>query len=393
MRPSARVQAAIELLDEIIVAARDLGPPADAIIQHFFQRRRYAGSGDRRAIRELVYRVIRRSGERPVSGRAAMIGLGKDDPDLLALFDWSLRAPAPALENEPFAEAVAVPAWLVPHLDPLIEPDELPALLDRAPLNVRVNALKGDRAAALQAFADAKPTELSPEGLILPEGLALESHPAWQSGLVEVQDEGSQLVALACSAAPGATVIDLCAGAGGKTLAFASAMANQGRIIATDIDRGRLSRIEPRAKRAGATIVEQRLLNPRQERSALADLAGKADVVLVDAPCSGSGTWRRNPETRWRIRPEGLDRVVGAQSYLLDLASDLVRPGGHLIYAVCSVLAAEGRTQADSFAERRSSFVSEEPHIAGGRSCGAGKLLTPGHDGTDGFFIARWRAA
>jgi 16S rRNA (cytosine967-C5)-methyltransferase len=393
MKPSARVQAAIELLDEIIVAARDAGPAADTIINSFFQRRRYAGSGDRRAIRELVYRVIRRSGERPVSGRAAMIGLGKDDPDILELFDWSLRAPAPPLENEPFAEAVAIPDWLVQHLDPLVDADEVPALLDRAPLDVRVNMIKGDRAAALEALPEASPTNLSPIGLILPDGFMLDNHPAWQSGLVEVQDEGSQIVALACSAAPGETVIDLCAGAGGKTLAFAAAMANRGRLIASDVDRPRLSRIDARAQRAGATIIEKRLLNPGQERKALADVAGKADVVLIDAPCSGSGTWRRNPETRWRLKPERLAQIMRVQAHLLDLASELVRPGGRVIYAVCSILADEGRLQAHAFAERRSSFISEEPPIGGGRPCGAGRLLTPRHDGTDGFFIARWQAA
>ena len=392
MKPSARVQAAIELLDEIIVAARDAGPAADTIIQDFFKRRRYAGSGDRRAIRELVYRVIRRSGERPVSGRAAMIGLGQDDPEVLKLFDWTVRAPAPPLPNEPVAEAAAVPAWLLPELDPLIEADERDSLLDRAPLDVRVNLLKGDRPAAIETIPEAEPTSLSPIGLRLPDGFAIDTHPAWQSGLVEVQDEGSQLIGLACGAAPDMVAVDLCAGAGGKTLAFAAEMANRGRIVASDADRPRLSRIGPRAQRAGATNIECRLVNPRQELKALADLEGKADMVLVDAPCSGSGTWRRNPETRWRLTAERLHRIVGLQSHLLDVAAQLVRPGGRIIYAVCSLLAVEGRAQADAFALRRSSFISEDLPIEGGRACGAGRLLTPGHDGTDGFFIARWQA-
>ena len=392
MKPSARVQAAIELLDEIIVAARDAGPAADTIIQDFFKRRRYAGSGDRRAIRELVYRVIRRSGERPVSGRAAMIGLGQDDPEVLKLFDWTVRAPAPPLPNEPVAAAAAVPAWLLPALDPLIEADERDSLLDRAPLDVRVNLLKGDRPAAIETIPEAEPTSLSPIGLRLPDGFAIDGHPAWQSGLVEVQDEGSQLIGLACGAAPDMVAVDLCAGAGGKTLAFAAEMANRGRIVASDADRPRLSRIGPRAQRAGATNIECRLVNPRQELKALADLEGKADMVLVDAPCSGSGTWRRNPETRWRLTAERLHHIVGLQSHLLDVAAQLVRPGGRIIYAVCSLLAVEGRAQADAFALRRSSFISEDLPIEGGRACGAGRLLTPGHDGTDGFFIARWQA-
>jgi 16S rRNA (cytosine967-C5)-methyltransferase len=176
-------------------------------------------------------------------------------------------------------------------------------------------------------------------------------------------------------------------------LAFAADMANQGRLVAADADRGRLSRIGPRAQRAGATNIECRLINPRQELKALADIVGKADLVLVDAPCSGSGTWRRNPETRWRLRPERLKQIVAVQAHLLDVAAQLVRPGGRLVYAVCSLLGAEGRAQADAFAQRRSSFISEVPPITAGRVCGDGRLLTPGHDGTDGFFIARWQAA
>lgn len=390
MRPAAQVQAAIELLDEVIVAARDGGPAADTLIQRFFQKRRYAGSGDRRAIRELVYRAIRRSGERPVSGRAAMLGVGQDDPDVLKLFDWSLRAPVPPLEGEPIAGAAPLPEWLVPHLDPLIEPGETSALLDRAPLDVRVNRLKAERASIQAGIAGAQPTPLAPLGLRLPEGAPIDE--SWKAGLLEVQDEGSQLVALACKAAPGLVVVDLCAGAGGKTLALAADMENRGRILATDVDRARLSRLAPRAGRAGATTIETRLLNPKTEGRQLRDWRQKADLVLVDAPCSGSGTWRRNPETRWRLDDKRLDRLVAVQAQLLDLAAELVRPGGHLVYAVCSVLASEGREQAEAFGERRSSFIPEGPAIEGGRACGPGILLTPGRDGTDGFFVARWQA-
>jgi 16S rRNA (cytosine967-C5)-methyltransferase len=206
-----------------------------------------------------------------------------------------------------------------------------------------------------------------------------------------VQDEGSQLLSLACAAQPGMTVIDLCAGAGGKTLALAAEMGNQGRIIATDTDRNRLSRLAPRANRAGVTIVEQRLLNPGAEMAALADLKASADIVLVDAPCSGTGTWRRNPESRWRLDPKRLSRLVNLQAHLIGVAAELVRPGGHLVYAVCSLLTEEGRGQAEKFEALRSGAVSEIPLIPGGRESGSGKLLTPGHDGTDGFFVARWR--
>jgi len=187
-------------------------------------------------------------------------------------------------------------------------------------------------------------------------------------------------------------VVDLCAGAGGKTLALGAQMDNHGRILASDTDRGRLSRMAPRLQRAGVAIVEPRLLNPGSETAALSDLAASADLVLVDAPCSGTGTWRRNPETRWRLNPDRLERLLHLQSHLLDVAAELVRPGGAVVYAVCSLLAEEGRLQAQAFGTRRSAFVSEPPDIRGGRRSGPGHLLTPGHDGTDGFFVARWRA-
>jgi 16S rRNA (cytosine967-C5)-methyltransferase len=188
------------------------------------------------------------------------------------------------------------------------------------------------------------------------------------------------------------TVLDLCAGAGGKTLALAAEMANSGRIVASDTDRARLARMAPRLERAGVSIVEPLLLNPNQAAAALSDLAGTFDIALVDAPCSGTGTWRRNPELRWRLTPERLDRLVALQARLLDVAAELVRPGGHLVYAVCSVLQAEGRGQAEAFGARHSGFVSDGPDIPGGRGSGAGRLLTPRHDGTDGFFVARWQA-
>jgi 16S rRNA (cytosine967-C5)-methyltransferase len=391
MRPSARLQAAIEVLDEIIEAARDQGPAADVVVQRFFQKRRYAGSGDRRAIRELVYRAIRRSGERPLNGRAAMLGVAQDDPDLLPLFEWAVRAPVPVLEGEPVADASPLAPWLAERLDPLVGPDEIPALLERAPLDLRANRLKASREECLDQFPDASPTALSPLGLRLTEGSQIESSEAWKTGMVDVQDEGSQLVALACGAAGGSLVLDLCAGAGGKTLALAAEMENSGRLIAADVDRSRLSRLTPRATRAGATNIQTLLLDPRKERAQLAKLRERADVVLVDAPCSGSGTWRRNPETRWRMTEERLRRIETVQRQLLDIASELVRPGGLLVYAVCSLLAEEGRGQARAFGERHSSFRSDDLPIKGGREAGAGRLLTPDHDGTDGFFIARWR--
>ena len=391
MTPAARVQAAIELLDEIAAAARTAGPAADTLIARWFKTRRYAGSKDRREVRELVYRAIRRSGAPPASGRAAMLGLACDDPDLKPLFDGSPHGPAPVAEDEPVERAAVAPAWLVDRFDPALDPAAIAALLERAPLDLRVNRLKGDREAALAALPDAAPSPLSPIGLRLPEGYRAEESEAWTRGLIEVQDEGSQLLSLACEAKPGQLVVDLCAGAGGKTLALAAEMANEGRLVASDTDRMRLSRMAPRLARAGVTIVEPRLLDPGREREALADLRAAADIVLVDAPCSGTGTWRRNPETRWRLTPDRLGRLVALQAQLLDLAAELVGPDGVLVYAVCSLLEEEGRAQAESFSQR-SSLVPEPLPIQAGIDAGSGRLLGPAHDGTDGFFVARWRA-
>jgi 16S rRNA (cytosine967-C5)-methyltransferase len=387
MTPSARVEAAIELLDSIIGAARAAGPAADSLIAGYFKTRRYAGSKDRRAVRELVYRAIRRSGERPPSGRAAMLGLAEDDPELLALFDGGPHAPAAPRPEEERAPASLAPAWLADRIDE----SDLAALLDRAPLDLRVNLLKGTREDALAQLPEAAPTPLSPMGLRLPEGFRAEETDAWRSGLVEIQDEGSQLLTLACAPVPDQLTVDLCAGAGGKTLALAAEMGDQGRLVACDADRGRLSRMRPRLERAGVTIVETLLLNPNREMEALAELAGAADLVLVDAPCSGTGTWRRNPETRWRLTPERLATLTRLQSHLLDVAARLVRPGGTLVYAVCSLLPEEGREQADAFT-RRSALVPEALAMDAGRPSGTGRVLSPAHDGTDGFFVARWRA-
>ena len=390
MTPAARMQAAIELLDAIVTAAREGGAAADTLITRYFKERRYAGSKDRRAVRDLVYRAIRRAGERPLSGRAAMLGLAGAEPDLLALFDGSAHGPPLVQDGEPAAPAGLVPDWIRGRLDPLIDEIELQALLQRAPLDLRVNRLRGTREQALSAFPDAEPTSHSAIGLRLSDGGSVEQSEAWRQGLVEVQDEGSQLICLGSGTAPGLTVVDLCAGAGGKTLALAAEMGNDGRIVAADTDRARLSRMAPRLERAGVTIAEARLLDPGRETEQLGELAGQADLVLVDAPCSGTGTWRRNPEARWRLTPERLDRLTALQARLLDIAAELVRPGGHLVYAVCSVLAEEGREQAEAV-PLRSCLVSAPMDIPAGRSAGRGVLLSPARDGTDGFFVARWQ--
>jgi 16S rRNA (cytosine967-C5)-methyltransferase len=387
MNPAARTQAAIEILDAVIASARDDGPPADAIVQRYFKTRRYAGSKDRRAVRELVYRAIRRAGERPASGRAAMLGLAADDPAIA--FDGGGHGAAPRGADEDAAGRAFLPAWIIAELSPHVAAAEWEALLDRAPLDLRVNAARADRDAMAEALGGTA-TPLSPWGVRLPADTRVDDRVEYADGRIEVQDEGSQLIALACSSAGANDIIDLCAGAGGKALAIAAA-APSARIIAADINRQRLAQLAPRAARAGASIAV-RLLDAGKERAMLGDLAGQADVVLVDAPCSGSGTWRRNPEGRWRLTPERLDRVVALQASLLELAAPLVRPGGMIVYATCSILAREGAGQAAAFLGRHSAWKAQEPGFEGGRGDGPGRLLTPGHDGTDGFFVARFVA-
>jgi 16S rRNA (cytosine967-C5)-methyltransferase len=386
MTPSARVQAAIEILDAVIASTRDDGPPADAIVTRYFKTRRYAGSKDRRAVRDLVFRAIRRSGERPGAGREAMIGLAREDAELTASFDGSAHGPQP-ISDEEGAETSLVPAWLQSQLSPLVTADEFPALLDRAPLDLRVNVARTTREAMVETFEGAELTALSPWGVRLPPDSHVEQHAAFAEGLVEVQDEGSQLIALACDPQGGTNILDLCAGAGGKSLALAAA-APDAHILACDTNRARLSNLEPRAERAVARI-GIRLLDGGRETQQLADLEGQADVVLVDAPCSGSGTWRRNPEGRWRLTAERLQRVTRLQARLLDIAAPLVKPGGTLVYAVCSIIAAEGSDQVAAFLGRHSSWSVQDALGSFGRKDGDGRLLTPGHDGTDGFFVAR----
>jgi 16S rRNA (cytosine967-C5)-methyltransferase len=390
MTPAARLQAAIEVLDEVIAAARDDGPPADSIVTRYFKHRRYAGSKDRRAVRELVFRAIRRTADRPDSGRGAILGLVADEPELAELFGQP-RGPEPVAGGEEAAAAGIIPDWLRPELSSLLHESEWPALLERAPLDLRVNVLRASRDDLLSQFDGARPTPLSRWGLRLPLDTRIGDHQAFLAGLVEVQDEGSQLIAEACEPRDGQRLLDLCAGAGGKSLALAAA-APQAAILAADSNRARLARLGPRAERAGARI-ETRLLSPPGELEELSDWRDGADLVLVDAPCSGSGTWRRNPEGRWRLTPDRLERLIGKQERLLGLAAQLVKPGGQLVYAVCSLLSREGAGQIESFLERHSSWISEAPAIAAGRLDGAGRLLTPGHDLTDGFFVARLRRA
>ena len=390
MRPAARLQAAIELLDEIIVAARDNGPAADSLARKFFANRRYAGSKDRRAVREHVWDAIRRFGERPQDGRSVFAAMATDDAELAALFDGSDYGPAVLIKDEAKASGGKLPEWILPILNSAIDGGEQAALLERAPLDIRINTLKSDAAEVRETLPEASILDASKYAFRLPTGFAVDNHSLANEGKISIQDLGSQLIAESCHARPGMTALDLCAGAGGKTLALASDMKGQGRLIASDINRNRLDQLGPRARRAGASeIVESLLLNPGKELDALGYLVRSCDIVLVDAPCSGSGTWRRNPETRWRLTPKRLDHLVEAQSRLLDIAAQQVKSGGVIVYAVCSLIDKEGRAQVADFLARNDGWQADPIELPVGRQQGDGIMLTPAHDSTDGFFFAR----
>lgn len=386
MTPSARLQAAIEMLDWIIAAARDNGASADNIAKKFFKERRYAGSGDRRAIRELVYSAIRRWGERPENGRQAMLGLLDERPELRELFTGANYGPAAIEVGEPVASGPQVPAWLTDRFAGPIDEIERKALFDRAPLHIRVHGQRAKDSDVKAAWPEAVALAL-PQAYELPTGTQLEDKALYRDGAVEIQDLGSQAIAVAGAAAKPALALDLCAGAGGKTLALAAMLPAESKLVAADADRSRLSRIEPRKRRTGARNIETILLGPGREMESLEHLKGRCDLVLVDAPCSGTGTWRRNPELRWRMTPKRLDHVTDLQHRLMELGSELVKPGGRLVYAVCSLLDAEGGDQTGRFLESHPEWREISIDLPIGRPYRKGILLSPHHDGTDGFYF------
>ena len=387
MTPAARVQAAIYIVDEVIEAARTEGAPADRLVAAYFKTRRYAGSKDRRAVRELVYSAIRACGPVPASGRAAILRLAQQDESLAPLFDGSPHGPQPIGETEEAAAGGLAPQWLVDALKASdVSGQDAAALMSRAPLDVRVNALKADRATI--ELPESGEILAAPQGLRFESGTQVEQWEAWRDGLVEVQDHGSQLACMAAGAMPGETVIDLCAGAGGKTLSLAAMMDNSGTLIACDTDKRRLGNLQPRAEKAGAGLIEICLLDPGKELEMLADWHGKADAVLVDAPCSGTGTWRRKPEAKWRLTPDRLARFTQVQDRLLRIASELVRPGGRLVFVTCSLLDAEGKDRVATFLAEDQEWTRASPDLPLGCVHGDGVRLSPALDGTDGFFVA-----
>jgi 16S rRNA (cytosine967-C5)-methyltransferase len=427
MTPGARLSAAIEVIADIETRRR---PAADAL-KDWGLVHRFAGSADRAAIAGLVYDALRRRAssahimgdQRP---RAVVLGMlrleRKLDCDAIATrADGGRFAPAPLSADERARLAAAdlagappwvagdYPQWLDPHLARVFGEERIAegaALASRAPLDLRVNALKAERETVHTALAHLNPvpTSWSPLGLRLAldadaKSPAIHAEPAFIKGVVEVQDEGSQLAALLSAAKPGQQVIDMCAGAGGKTLALAAMMENRGQLYATDSDKRRLAPIHERLERAGVHNVQVR--TPRAQENLLADLQNRADIVLIDAPCTGIGTWRRNPDAKWRVRPGALELRLEEQAEVLDRAAALVKPGGRIAYITCSLLAEENGDQVHAFLGRHGDFalvpptevtsaLEERAHVFRRVALMSeeGVLMTPRRTDTDGFYVS-----
>jgi 16S rRNA (cytosine967-C5)-methyltransferase len=426
MTPAARLSAAIEVIDTI-EAQRS---PAGSALKEWGTAHRFAGSGDRAAIAGLVWDVLRRRASsawvmKDDSPRARVLGMlkverGMDAETVSALCDGGRFAPQPLTEAEraalasrstadaPAPVAGDYPEWLDPHLAQVFGEDraaEAAAMASRAPLDLRVNTLKAKREKMLASLAHlgAKPTPWSAIGLRIELGAdarnpGIHAEEAFIKGAIEVQDEGSQLAALFSAAKPGEQVIDLCAGAGGKTLALAAMMEGKGRLIATDHDKRQLAPIHERLSRAGVHNADVR--SPKGEADPLADLRA-SDLVLIDAPCTGTGTWRRNPDAKWRMRPGALEIRLKEQVEVLDRAAALVKPGGRIAYITCSVLPQENGDQVRSFIARHGQFAvvppAETASVLGDKAddfaaaalqSPEGWLMTPRRTGTDGFFVS-----
>jgi 16S rRNA (cytosine967-C5)-methyltransferase len=427
MTPAARLSAAIELIETIDVQR----VPAAKALKEWGTAHRFAGSGDRAAISGLIWDVLRRRASSAwIMGedtpRARLLGMlrlerGFDADAIAALCDGSRFAPSPlsdsertaltsnSLQSAPAHVAGDYPEWLDPYLAEVFGDDrvaEAVAMASRAPLDLRVNTLKAkpEKLLASTAHLGTVPTRWSPIGLRIELGAdsrnpGIHAEEAFIKGQIEVQDEGSQLAALLSAAKPGEQVIDLCAGAGGKTLALAAMMAGKGRLIATDHDKRQLAPIHERLSRAGVHNCDVR--TPKGEGDSLADIRASADLVLIDAPCTGTGTWRRNPDAKWRMRPGSLEVRLKDQIEVLDQASALVKPGGRIAYITCSVLPAENGGQIRSFLARHPDFAvvpasetvtvlwdKAEDFAAATLVSPEGLLMTPRRTGTDGFFVS-----
>jgi 16S rRNA (cytosine967-C5)-methyltransferase len=424
--PAGRLAAAIEILEAIEAEPRR---PADAIAHDYLRARRYIGSADRRAITAQAWGVVRqklrlawhlREAGAAVSPRllaaAHALLVAREDP--LPLFGADAHAPPPLSRGEAGrlerlagrklvmremdeAARLNLPAWLVERFRSRFGERlaaEAAAMEGEAPLDLRANLLRTTREAAQAALAaegiTAAPTPFSPWGLRLPARTSITQSRAYREGLVEVQDEGSQLIALVTAAAPGERVADWCAGAGGKTLAMAAMMGNRGRITACDVHAARLEGAGKRLKRAGVDNAETHLFAPGDRWAKRR--AGTFDLALVDAPCTGTGTWRRNPDARFRTTEADLTDLVLKQAVILGEAARVVRPGGRLVYATCSILPEENEEQVSRFLDAHPDFTTRPLATAwdaarpGTAPPGEGThlALSPAAQGTDGFFAA-----
>jgi len=427
MTPAARLSAVIEVLDDLDRRTR----PATDALRDWALSHRFAGSGDRAAIGAMLHDALRKRGSaRFACGadtpRATALGMlkvarGLDVEAIAALCDGSRFAPAPldeaereALASDRLAQAPThvrgdYPEWLAPSLDRAFGADaaaEGEALARRAPLDLRVNTLKTIRLKALPALSDyeAAAAPHAPDAVRIPPRAdgrikPVQADPLFLKGMVEIQDEGSQIVARLADPQPGQQVLDLCAGGGGKSLAMAALMNNRGQIFATDADMRRLAPIHDRISRAGARNIQVR--TPRGGAMPLDDLVDSMDLVFVDAPCTGTGTWRRNPDAKWRMREGSLEQRLKEQREVLANASRFVRAEGVLVYVTCSLLPEENDDQVEALAAGggfelldlagSASFRGMPSLKAAVRRTPRGLLLTPRLTGTDGFYIAALR--
>lgn len=424
MKVGARIAAAIEILDTILTRHQPVG----IALSDWGKAHRFAGSGDRNAIGGLVYDALRRRSSiawamgsdtpRALAIGAAPAAFRLDPEAVAAQCDGESHAPEPltdaergglarALDEAPDHIQADVPEWLWPAFKTAFGDRAIAEghkLSERAPADLRVNTLKATPEKVLKALAEfgAVPCALSPIGVRVPAPVGtartpnLEAEAAFQAGWCEIQDEGSQIAALIAGAGPRMQVLDLCAGAGGKTLALAAGMQNTGQIYAYDEDRTRLKPIFDRVKRAGVRNVQ---ILRGGDRKALDALGAKFDLVLVDAPCTGTGVWRRRPESKWKLKPRNIEERQVEQLAVLATAGGLVKPGGRLVYVTCSVLPQENTGTVDKFLAGSKDFTvlpygpvwrdkigTEPPPSADGRTDTL--QLTPASHGTDGFFVA-----
>lgn len=408
MLPSARIAAVIDLTAEVALTLKENGPSADVLVRQYFLKRRYAGSKDRRYVTNMLYAIIRRWGflwdcanQNP---RLMVITyLHLSGTSLKPLFSGDEHGPAPLNEEElTFLKTVSqeekphhklnYPLWLETELKDRFGNDfenALIALNDRAPLTLRVirnreiveNTLKEK-----EVFY--KVGEHINSALILDQQIQIRDWPIYRNGQVEIQDEAAQLAVKFVELKPGQQVLDLCAGAGGKTLTAASYMKNKGQIYAFDIVEARLKELKIRAKRSKVHILQTRTLTEKNRAATLSEFKSKMDRVIVDAPCSGTGTWRRNPEARWRITENIIKDYVKTQSDLLEEAWELTKPGGRMIYMTCSILKSENENQIETFLKRHNDASLIPIRKETISSLDGTLLLSPHSHQTDGFYVA-----